>query len=252
MWGTWRTPFFAVAGLGMLVAAGAVYLLPAMSDHLLRRATDEVAPPYSAVFTKPIMLLAYLLAAALFMSNFLVIPNISPYVQFNLGFPRAGLPSLYFFGGITSFVVTNFTGRLIDRLGAFPVAACGSVGVALVIWAAFARVPPLMTVTVTFVLFFLTMGFRNVPFNTLMTMVPGPHERARFMSVLSAVQHLAAATGAFLSSLVLVELPDHRLDGMQTLAWMSIGLTLCLPPLLWVVQSRAKLQSVQNKPVAAR
>lgn len=239
-WGTWRTPFFAVAGLGLAVAALSVYLLPPMGGHLLRRATDQPAPPYRTVFTKPLMLLAYLLAAALFMSNFLIIPSISPYVQLNLGFPRDELPSLYFYGGITSFVVTNFTGRLIDRFGAFPVAALGSVGVSVVIWAAFGRLPALLSVPVTFVLYFLTMGLRNVPFNTLMTLVPGPHERARFMSVLSAVQHLAAATGAFVSSLVLVELPDHHLAGMQKLAWMSLALTLAMPPLLWVVQRRAR------------
>jgi len=53
----------------------------------------------------------------------------------------------------------------------------------------------------------LAMAFRNVSYNTLTTRVPHSGERARFMSIQSAVQHGASASGAFLSSQLLSEKP---------------------------------------------
>ena len=44
--------------------------------------------------------------------------------------------------------------------------------------------------------FMLAMGMRNVAYNTLTSKVPRAEERARFMSILSAVQHAAGASGA--------------------------------------------------------
>jgi predicted MFS family arabinose efflux permease len=233
-WGGWRMPFFAVAGLGLVVAAIGIRQLPPMIAHLEKRA-DEVDLPWRELFTRPVVLLAYLVYVAMFMSNFLVIPSISPYVQLNLHYPRANLSRLYLFGGGISFFVTRLTGRLNDRFGTFGIATFGCVSAAAVLWASFGTTPPLVPVWAIFMLFFAAMGFRNVPITTLMSMVPGPRERARFMSIGSAVQHMAAAFGAFLSSQVLVMAPDKTLHGMQDLAKMSITLTLLLPIVLWFV-----------------
>ena len=240
--GGWRTPFFAVAGLGLVVAAIGIRQLPPMVAHLEK--CDASTQPttfwsdFSSLLTRPLVILAYLVYVAMFMSNFLVIPSISPYVQLNLHFPRADLGWLYLVGGALSFVVTRLSGWLIDRFGPFAVAAFGSVMAAAVLYASFGTAPPLLPVWAIFALFFTAMGFRNVPINTLMSLVPGPRERARFMSIGSAVQHMSAAFGAFLSSQVLVVLPDKSLHGMQQLAQMSISLTLALPVVLWFVVKR--------------
>jgi hypothetical protein len=70
------------------------------------------------------------------------------------------------------------------------------------------------------------------------TRVPQPHERARYQSLQSAVQHLGQGSGSILGSLLLHELPDKRLGGMPrlTLAAMLLGSTL--PPMLYFVQRR--------------
>ncbi len=249
--GGWRMPFFAVAGLGLVVAGFGIRQLPPMTTHLDRPA-DYAQTPWSSLFTRPVMLLAYLVAVLLFMSSFLLIPNISPYVQLNLHFPRNDLGKLYLAGGAVSFGVTRLAGRLIDRYGPFLVATFGCLMAVAVIWAGFGSAPPILPVWAIFVLFFTAMGFRNVPINTLMTLVPAPHERARFMSLSSAVQHMAAACGAFLSSEVLVALPDKSLHGMQTLALLSMTLTLTLPVALWFVwqQVQAKRDAIARAAAA--
>ena len=54
----------------------------------------------------------------------------------------------------------------------------------------------------------------------------------------SSVQHLASAIGAFASARFLTELPDHKLVGVDGTAYVSIGLSVCLIPLFWVVEHR--------------
>ena len=247
--GGWRLPFFAVAGLGLVVAAVGIRMLPPMTTHLDADNT-HAQTPWRTLFTRPAMLLAYVIATALFMSSFMLVPNISPFVQINLHFPREHLDQMYMLGGICSFFVTRLAGRLIDRFGASVVATGGVVASALIIIAAFGLTPPLLPVWATFMLFFTSTAFRNVPINTLMTLVPAPNERARFMSVASAVQHMAAACGAFLSSEVMVVAADGRLHGMVTLAELAVAMSLVLPPLLWMLQRMVRAR-VDVAPVSA-
>ena len=102
----------------------------------------------------------------------------------------------------------------------------------------FVAVPPWFPVLAIFIGFMGTSGFRNVAFNTLTSKVPRPAERARFMSIQSAVQHAASAAGAVLSSRLLVENAAHRLEGMRTVALVSIALMSALPPLMFVVERK--------------
>ncbi|HYG69165.1 MAG TPA: MFS transporter, partial [Anaeromyxobacteraceae bacterium] len=68
--------------------------------------------------------------------------------------------------------------------------------------------------------------------NTLASRVPGPGERARFLSTQSAVQHLASALGAGLSTRVLGVAPDGRITGMTTLASGAACVAALLPLVL--------------------
>jgi MFS family permease len=85
-------------------------------------------------------------------------------------------------------------------------------------------------------LFMTATAIRNVSINALTSRVPQPHERARFMSLQSAMQHLAAAGGAGLGSLLLSELPNGQLGGMPRVAAISVAFAALLPGLLWQVE----------------
>jgi len=245
--GGWRLPFLAVAAMGLVVAALAIFLLPKMRGHL-EAGRHRRRAPYGELFRRPAVLMAFAATALVMGSSFAVIPNISPYLQNNLGFPREHLGLLYLVGGAVSFVAARVSGGLVDRYGAARIATIGSLGVALVLYGTFFEVPPLWPVPVAFVGLMLSMAIRNVPHNTLMTMVPGPSERAQFMSLQSAVQHMASAAGAFLSSQMLTERADHSLVGMRSVVTVSLGLTLLLPFLLFALQARVKSKL---SPVAA-
>ena len=185
-------------------------------------------------------------------AGFLVIPNLSAFLQMNLGYPRAELGLLYLYGGVVTFFTTQATGRAVDRFGSFRVGTIGTLCLALVVLTGFAVSPPLLPVTAIFIAFMLSMSLRNVAYNTLTSRVPSPAERARFMSIQSAVGHTATTSGAFLSSQLLTELPDLKLVGMNHVAFISIALTLTLPFMLYAVEStvlrRDKLQAALLHP----
>jgi predicted MFS family arabinose efflux permease len=242
--GGWQLPFFALAALGLVVAGLAIFLLPPMRGHLDTPAgraaggAGDALRELRALLGRPLVQLSYATTATVMMASFLIIPNISAFVQRNLGYPRDRLGTLYLVGGVTSFVGMRFVGSLVDRLGAFRTGLVGAGMLVLVLYFGFASYLPGLPVLGVFVGFMLAMTFRNVSYNTLTSKVPLPAERARYTSIQSAVQHLASALAAFLSAQILRELPDKRLDGMPRVAALSIALTLVFPPLFWVIEGR--------------
>ena len=233
----WRAPFFGVAGLGVCIAACAVFLLPPLRAHLLTR-TETVSLTH--LFRQRNVLTSWAMTFFVMAGGFSIIPNISAYVQYNLGYPRAHLGLLYLYGGAVSFFATQAVGRLVDRFGSFRVGTVGTALLVFAITAGFVLVPPLFPVAGIFIAFMLAMAFRNVAYNTLTTKVPQSNERARFMSIQSSVQHAASAAGAFTSSRILSEVPGGALVGMDHVAFLAIGLTLTLPLFLFAVESAVK------------
>jgi predicted MFS family arabinose efflux permease len=230
--GGWRFPFFAVAAMGLLVAGGALRLMPAMTGHLAR-AGEAPPPPVLALLRQPVALLSLSCSAASMLSGFAIVPN----MQYNLGFPRPGLGGLYMAGGVVSFLVLRLAGRWVDRFGAPKVATLGTAVFVAVMMVAFAFPPAGLPVVAAFVAFMVGNSLRNVSINTLSSRVPAPAERARFMSAQSAVQHLASALGAALSTQLLTVEPDGRLGGMRSVAYFSTGVALLVPFLLAAVSA---------------
>ena len=235
--GGWKLPFIAVAVIGAVLGTFAHAVLPPMFGHLATAKKRRFGHDLLDLFRFDVYL-SLAMTALVMGASFVIIPNISPYLIYNLGYPRAQLGLLYLVGGAVSFVAMRGVGLLVDKRGSAAVATFGSLFVATIVYAGFANVPPLLPVMLIFVLFMLGMAFRNVAYNTLTTKVPRPPERARFASIQSAVQHLASAIGAFASAQFLTELPDHKLIGVDKTAYVSIVVSVCLVPLFWAVERR--------------
>jgi predicted MFS family arabinose efflux permease len=222
----WRAPFFAVAGLGLLLAMTATFFMPSMREHLKvpRRAGPKVKLLDSVTALS-------LLNTALIMSGvFAVVPNISTFVQHNMGYPREKIGLLYLVGGVASFVAMRLVGMLVDRFGATPMIVLGTLFHVVALLAAFITPLPWLPVLFIFTVYMLSGSVRMVPMQALASRVPRPEQRARFMSAQSAVQHAASALGATLASVVLVAAPDGSLLGMSQVAWGAL-VVACLVPI---------------------
>ena len=228
--GTWRTPFFVVAALGLVIAALAIALMPPMRRHLEDRAArGGVDASTLEILRRPEVLWSLAGSASSMYASFVLIPNLSPFVQHNLGYPREGIGTLYLVGGVVSFASMRVVGPLVDRVGAPRIAAVGTAVMLAVVGLCFATATSYLPVMGMFVGFMIANAFRNVSNSTTATKVPAPRERARFMSTQSAVQHIASASGAFAGSVVLSETADHHLVGMPTVALLSMGTAVLLP-----------------------
>ncbi len=277
----WRTPFFAVAAAGLVIAIMAIALLPSMRGHIVAGAPRVRVADFVQLLENRTVLISYLMTALAMMGMFILVPNIAAYVQGNLGYPRNYIDLLYFAGGVISLFTMRGVGMLVDRFGAFRIGAFGTFFMSTVIYVGFinyelvaaafdALTHPLVAligvfrptavgeltghsgVLLVFVGFMFSSAFRNVSYNTLTTRVPGPRERARFMSLQSSVQHASSAFGAFLSSRILSEGPNHSLVGIDTVAFISIALCLSVPPLLYVVEKRVLLGTRSPSAIACQ
>jgi predicted MFS family arabinose efflux permease len=247
--GGWRLPFFALAAMGIVVAASAIFLMPSLRLHLTG-SVQRVHAPLALFLADRTVLCALAATFTVMMAAFSVIPNISSYVQGNLGYPRDKLGVLYLAGGSVSFIAMRVMGRYVDRAGAPIVSAMGTALFVAVLGGAFVyewKLP----VMLIFVTFMTAMALRNVSLSTLSSRVPAPYERARFMSIQSAVQHIASALGAFVSAQLLRERADHTLEGMPSVAGLSIALALALPLLLQRIERRLQQRDAQPQPVVA-
>jgi predicted MFS family arabinose efflux permease len=246
--GGWQMPFFVIALLGLVVALGAGAVMPPMRGHLL--AASKANGPVRSLreFARDRTVLMSLVATAVAMvGSFSIISNLSAYVQFNLGYPREQLGLLYMVGGCVSFFSMRLAGWSVDRWGAPSVVSVGTALVVTVIGLGFLGERSLLPVLGVFVGFMLANSTRIVALNALTTRVPPAADRARFMSLQSAVQHLSTSAGAGLSSWVLHERADQRLEGMPRLAVFAMVTSVALPIVVATLQSRVRARdAAQN------
>ncbi|MDP3157084.1 MAG: MFS transporter [Archangium sp.] len=250
----WQAPFIGVAAVGLVVAAAAIFALPPMTGHL---EGEKKKVDVLALVSDPLVQMSFLMTAIVMMAGFVIIPNIAAYLQLNLGFPRSALKWAYGVGGVASLLATQLGGRAVDRFGSFRV---GSVGALMVVGVVFGffylphdRGLPMWIVLWVFIGFMISNGLRNVSYNTLTTKVPAPEVRARFQSLQSATQHGASALAAMLSAQILTttELPTRRLEHMDTVALVSITLSLIIPLLLFLVERGVKRRALTPGPLGA-
>lgn len=237
---SWRSPFFVVAGLGVVVTLLARVLLPRLDGHLQAgRPPAFTAARLRALLVRVEVQQAWLLVATTNFSSFLFVPNLSALLQQNLGYPRADLGTLYLVGGGVSFFTMRLAGRVVDRFGSARLVAVSTLTVATVIACAGILQTTAIPAVLLFTLFMVFQSGRNVSQTTLTSRVPRADERAGYQSLQSAVQHGAAAAGAISSSALLTDTGAH-LEGMATLSGVAIAVGLLGIPLAFALESRLR------------
>jgi predicted MFS family arabinose efflux permease len=93
---SWHAPFLLVGGMGVLVIPLLIRFIPTMNFHLINR--PDTNPGFTLtlqhVFAGKKQMIALMFSAFLMMGHFLIIPFITPYMEFNVGFERSQIKSL--------------------------------------------------------------------------------------------------------------------------------------------------------------
>jgi predicted MFS family arabinose efflux permease len=235
VWFSWHAPFVLIGGSGLLVSVLLAWWLPRGS---IPRVSDKRLSLISVLVLPGVGFSYAMIVAALF-SGFVLIPNLSTYFQFNLGYPRELIGSLYLLGGLASFFMLRVAGYLVDRFGSTPVGWFAWLAFSLIVLCAFI-VDLGVALWLVFVIFMSANAVRNVAMQTLASKVPSADIRGAYLSLQSAMRHLATGFAAWISSVILVGGEGQPLQGFSTLAWMSIVVSLVVPVMMHLTQQRLK------------
>lgn len=235
----WRFPFWTLGTVGALFGVAAFFALPRLRGHLsyvakteqiMKRSQQETGLPTTslAVFiTKKNTRYAFLLIITLMFAGFSVIPYMSAYLVSNLKLTNKELATVFFTGGLATFLTARRVGRFSDRFGkakVYTVVALASAIPTLVL----THLPSLpllavLAVTTTFTLF---IAARGIPALAMVTSSVGPGLRGRFLSLTSAVQQGSSGFASLLSGLLLMQSPTGQLLNYNWAGDISVAFIL--------------------------
>lgn len=232
--GSWKTPFYGIFILGGVVFLLICFFTPSMKEHMHKR--KEVISTFKLV-RNPRYILAYIMMCTAMISTYAIIPPLSAYLQFNLGYPRESLGFLYLIGGVVTLVLTHIGGRLSDSIGSLLTNTIGTILYIVFLFDGFLH-QPISSVLIIFCMFMGTSFLRNVPAMTEASKLPQPYERAAFMSLLSSVQQLGNGIGALVASAILISDSTGHLTNMNWVVTLSIVLAVFQPICLLFIRKK--------------
>jgi DHA1 family inner membrane transport protein len=225
----WHAPFFFVVILGVLLVPFLFKFLPKMDNHLHAENFQKIAPLQLVgdVFRNPSQLYALALTAFLMMGHFMIIPFINPFMEFNMGFSKTQTPIIYMVGGALTMVTSPLLGRLADRLGKFALfivlALAGIPLIALI--TNLPAIPFYFVLCITGLWFIISAG-RFIPAQAMVSHVVPTERRGSFMSFNSSVQQIFVGLASVLAGLIVVKMPDNRIENYEVTGYLSIAIIL--------------------------
>lgn len=237
-WGSWRTPFFVIGALGLVVAVAVYRLLPKLPAAADRPAAapGSAVRELGAILRRPVVRLALLTAICNVLPGGFIIPVLAPYFSHNLGYPEQSLGLLWAAGGIIGLFAGNIAGRSVDRLG--PIKPTYLISVLMLahwifLFLLFRPSWPLMPAFGVYV--GLNIARMTVT-STLLTQVTPAQERGRFLSLINVAQSGGIGIGAVTSATLLVEDARGHLGNVPLIIALASGFIIASPlliTLLW-------------------
>jgi predicted MFS family arabinose efflux permease len=203
-WFGWWAPFVAIGALSVPVWPLALFLLPPLRGHLHRRHTNPLVE-YLEILTRPTHLRSYLLTTLLVMSSLMVAPYLTTYLVANVGRDKSELFWIYLCGGLTALVTMTLIGWWADRWGKLPVyrLMAFSTAIPMLLLTNLPQGTWLVVVLLITTLMFVTTSGRMVPGMAMITASATPRHRGSFLSVNTAISHMALGLAPALAGLIL-------------------------------------------------
>ncbi|HQU82728.1 MAG TPA: MFS transporter [Pyrinomonadaceae bacterium] len=248
----WHAPFFFVVILGVLLVPFLIKFLPKMDAHLLVKDRQKInsVQLIGDVFRNSSQLYALALTAFLMMGHFMIIPFINPFMEFNMGFSKTQTPLIYMVGGALTLVSSPLIGRLADRLGKYNLfifmAVAGVPLIALI--TNLPAIPFYFVLCITGTWFVVSTG-RMIPAQAMVSNVVPPERRGSFMSFNSSVQQLFVGFASVIAGLIVVKLPDNKLQNYEITGYLSIAIILF--SIFIATMLNRKLKEKENETVIA-
>lgn len=230
-WLGWRWMFVLAGGLGLLLAGWAFAFLPRGFGRGEGGTLGQMLREFGVILRRRTTLVALCCTTMIIATQTVLATNLATVLVFNLGYPQTGLKYLWMVGGAFGLLGSQSSGRLADRIGAMPILWVASLLAAVVFFLMFVSGSAAVPVMVLFCGFNIAVTARHVIFNTVISMVPGPGERARFMSLLSAVNQAVSAVAVVGAAAAMHTAPGGRLIGIEYAGLVAVACALLIPVL---------------------
>jgi predicted MFS family arabinose efflux permease len=201
---SWHAPFFGIAALVGLLAAGAYVTLPPLVDHLKVADKPSAWSAIKQVLADPNHLKAFAFSGLLMFAGFTVIPFITIYLQTNVGWQTEQVPYVYLCGGLVTLVTARMIGVLTDRKGkVFMFSLMAVLVIFPMVATTLTEGLPMWAVLLVSTAFFACMSGRMIPGMAIITSAANPQLRGTFMALNSAVQSASMGIAAFIGGLII-------------------------------------------------
>ena len=236
-WGSWHTPFFAIAAMVGILAVVAARTMPTLSAHVHAASGRSAIQGILQVLADANHRWAFVFTALLMFTGFTVIPYITIYLQTNAGVRAEQIPLVYLCGGVTTLFTARLFGRLTDRYGkvqTFRALALGAapclLGITLVAG------HPLWVVLIVSTLMFAIVSGRMIPGMSIVASAAQPQLRGTFMTLNASVQSASMGVASVVGGLVI----SRDAQGLMQGYWMCavLGIAGSLLSMLAVAQLR--------------
>lgn len=221
----WHAPFYFLSFVCFLVLYFVTTKIPSLTTHIQnQKKTDQIIEPLKKILLDKDQRNSLLFMSVLMFGHFAIIPFISPSLVANAGISETALPLIYLTGGICSILTAPLIGKLSDRYGKYKIYIYSLI---------YSFIPTLLithqgvapTSFVLFItgLFFISAGARMIPANTLVTNAATAEQRGSFMSILSSIQSLSMALGAWFSGFIITKNPlSGHLENYQFIGYTAV------------------------------
>lgn len=220
----WHLPFLLIGGVGVILVPLILKIIPNMTDHIRKRdAERSMFDVLLKVVRIPIQRNALLFSTVLMVGHFLVIPFITPYLEFNIGFSDRDIPWIFGVGGVASLMAALLLGRRADKKGKLKVFTW-SVVISLFMVVFITHLPSsnFSLVLSLFSAWFIVATGRMVAAQAMITEVVPAEQRGSFMSLNGSVQQLGSGIAALLAGIIVKTESSGRIAHYNWVGYSSI------------------------------
>ncbi len=223
----WHYPFRVLVFIGIFFSFLQYMVLPNMTSHIQQKEGRDDFAIYKYILKHKKLMMGLMIYPALMLAHFSVIPFISPYLVFNVGFPEEKLFLVYMIGGLASIVSSYVVGKWVDKTTPFYVYSRTAMFAVIPILLLTHMQPSTIFWALTVTSGFFIMGSaRFIPAVSALTNLIEPKYRGGYMSLNSALQQMGSGFAAQLAGFIITTNVDRSLTRYNYVGYIAFFATI--------------------------
>jgi len=245
----WHSPFWMIAGFGILVGVVIMVYMKPVADHLKLKSERDPFEHLIKTFSVPDYVKAYVSTTLLATGGFMLMPFGSAFSTNNLGLTMEQLPMVYLIVGMFSIATGPLIGKLSDKVGKLKVFIWGTLisCVTVAIYTPLGITPVWVVIAISIVMF-AGITCRMITSGALMSAVPESQDRGAFMSINASVQQIAGGIASAIAGMIVYQAPDGNLHNYDILGYAVIGtMLITIVMMYWIDKHIQEMMQRKDK-----